>query len=85
MPPIPILADFNIVAPLPLKVYRQYPKLSTETLSALPPPPLNDAPVLELPIALRKGTPSCTTKYPIAGVMSFSHLFTTFSAFDSAL
>ena len=40
-------------------------------------------PTPELPIGLRKGTRSCTTKHLIADVDFFSHLSSTYSAFAS--
>jgi len=75
--PLLIPADFDIVAP-PLKVYQQRQKLTTENQLVPPPPPSSAADSApKLPIALRKGTCSCTTKHPIF-VVYFSHLLTSF-------
>ena len=83
---MPISANFNIVTPPPLKVYQHQPMPTIQTLLVPPTsPPSIEVPVPELPITLRKGTRSYTTKHLIAGGLSFSHPSITYSAFASAL
>jgi hypothetical protein len=88
--PIPSLSEPVVLPPhasSPLQVYTHWPLPSTPT----PPPssvPSSDPLPLasdSLPIALRKGTRSCTTKHPISQFVSTSSLSPSHSCFISHL
>jgi len=68
-----------------LKVYPRRLKPGIEAQASSSPIPSTEASTLELPIALRKGTQSYTTKHHIIGVVSFSDLSPTYFASASVL
>jgi hypothetical protein len=88
--PIPYLSELVVLPPrasAPLQVYTHRPLPSAPT----PAPPPSSVPSLDplplasdsLPIALRKGTRSCTTKHPINQFVSTNSLSPSHSCFIS--
>lgn len=87
--PLPVASDVPAPTSKPLQVYRRRPRTDSVIPTTSAPhhqsSTSSEDPIpADLPIALRKGTRSCT-RYPLENVVSLSHLAPHYRSFVSSM